>query len=507
LATAEGAAAPPLPPWRRLRSPSLAARLALVTAAVLAVALGMVSAVRTVALRQRLYASTALQMGVDYSTLAKGLRLSPLGVALNGQGYASFLASPTVGALVVDATGSVQGEAPPTSPQYASLFPPVLPRREYLSALAEGRDVSLVAGRGAQRQLVVLAPYLNPFTGTPVAVFELATPVAPLEGTLRQQLEFDLLAGLLALVGAAAAIYVLLGRFLAPLADMARASDQIAAGRLDVALPQPRGDDEVARLSRAFSHMVQRIDVALERERAEQRRVRAFLADASHSLRTPLTVLNGRLDLLLRGESREGEELEAALRALRVEGERMARIVRGLLLLARLDEDAPRDVGSVDLARVLEALRPRLESLAGERRLVLAAPEGLTAWATVEALETIITNLVENAVRHTPEDGQVEVRAEHVGGRVRLRVLDTGTGIAPGDLPRIFDRFYRGARTGQRRDGGAGLGLSIVQRWAQALGGEVEAANRGERPGAVFTVWLPTGPPPASDPRLSRPPG
>lgn len=479
---------------RLVALPSLATRLSLVTAAVLAVALGAVSAVRTIALRNELIASTAYQMAVDYNTVASGL--DPQAIDTPGAGLARALASAAVGAAVINAVGQVVDSQAPISRQYANLSPPILPTAQYLNVLQNPRDVRLLAGSGPSQQLVVLEPAVAGF-GQVVGLFELATPLAPIDLTVRQQLEFDLLAGLLALLGASTAIYFLLGRFLAPLQGMARASDQIARGDLAVDLPPPHGDDEVSRLSVAFDHMVRRIDAALEGERAEQRRMRAFLADASHSLRTPLTVLNGRLDLLLRGESRAGDELEASLRGLRVEGERMARIVRGLLLLARLEEDDSRQGQAVDVTAVLEGLRPRLQSLTGDRTLVVDSVPGLRAWATVDAIETITTNLVENAARHTADDASIEVRADVVESMVRLRVLDSGGGIAADDLPHLFDRFYRGAATGGRRDGGAGLGLSIVQRWAEALGGRAEAANRVDRRGAVFTVWLPReGPPP-----------
>lgn len=493
-------------PARRRLSLSLAGRLSLVTAGVVAVALGLVSTVRTLALRQQLYRSTALQMALDYNTFLRNdlHQPGPLEFSLHGAAFVQQLASPSVGALVAAPTGEVLYSAPNTG--QGQLSPPALAASDYVQAFGATPVLYRVAGPPGARQLVVLEPLVAP-PATPVAVFELATPVKPLAAMLRQQLEFDVLAGLLALAAASGIIYLLLGRFLEPLQAMARASGQIARGESHVELPEPRGDDEVSRLSAAFSHMVDRIDSALEGERAEQRRVRAFLADASHSLRTPLTVLNGRLDLLLHGESREPELLEGALRDLRVEGERMARIVRGLLLLARLDEGGERPPGEVAVGEVLSALTPRLEALAGDRQMIVLAPQGLKAWATVEAVETVVTNLVENAVRYTPEDGTIEVRADLAQGRVRLRVLDTGVGIAPGDLARIFDRFFRGAYSGQRRDGGAGLGLSIVQRWTEALGGTVEAANRTDGRGAMFTIWLPAPPSlPASAMESAPPP-
>jgi two-component system, OmpR family, sensor kinase len=483
--------------WQGLLVPrSLAARLSLVTAAVVAVALGAVSTVRTIALKNRLIQSTATQLAVDYESQPFDYHY----FNTPGADLARTLASSTVGAAQVNSSGDVVDSQGPTSTQYANVQPPVLSAAQYVAWMHElassprGTDLYLVANSPSGPQLLVIEPAGGGDVGL-LGLFELATPLAPINATVGQQLEFDILAGLLALAAASAAIYLLLGRFLAPLQDMARASAQIARGDLAVDLPPASGDDDVSRLSAAFAHMVQRIDAALEGEREEQRRMRAFLADASHSLRTPLTVLNGRLDLLLHGESREGDQLESSLRALRVEGERMARIVRGLLLLARLEEEDSRPVEASDVGAVLEGLRPRLESLAGDRHLALATAPALRAWATVDALETITTNLVENAARHTPDTGSIEVYADENEGMARIRVVDSGSGIAPGDLPHLFDRFYRGAHTGQRRDGGAGLGLSIVQRWTEALGGRVEAANRAGRSGAVFTIWLPKGAP------------
>jgi len=474
---------------------SLAGRLALVTAAVLAVALGFVSTVRTVALRDRLLSSTALELETDYETLLSGEFQHGPGLELlytQPTKLLDFLVSPSVGALVATPAGQVAYSLP--SKAQPGLAPPVLPAKSYMTAFGPTPPLYTVAGSIGHRQLVVLEALTSQNGQEAVAVFELATPLRPIDATLRQQLEFDVLAGLLALLAASLAIYGLLGRFLLPLQQMAVASAKIASDDRDVELPEATGDDEVSRLAQAFNRMAKRVDEAIERERAEQRRVRSFVADASHTLRTPLTVLNGRLDLLLRGHSREGPELEEALRDLRVEGERMARIVRGLLLLARIDEGGERPPQPVDVGAVLGELRPRLEAVVGDRTLVLAAAPDLIATATVEALETIVTNLVENASHHAPADGTIEVRVDQAQGQVRLRVLDDGPGIPAGDIPRLFDRFFRGSEGRARRAGGAGLGLSIVARWAEVLGGRAEAGNR-ETGGAVFTVWLPPAAP------------
>lgn len=493
------------------RLPSLTLRLVWVTAGILAVILGVLGVLRETRLRAVLYRETAAGLGVNYHTLLSGLSVQytyPIGLALHASALAQFMASPTVGDIVIDQDGVPLASAPIGD---TGEPPPLFPTSVYLAALRGQGPPYFVSGHGSRRVLVVLERIVSPVGVS--GIVELSTPTTPIDAALRQETWFDVLAGLLALMGVTVALYLLLRTYLAPLKDMANVSERVAQGDFQVELPEG-SVEEVALLTSAFALMVRRVEAALARERAEQERMRTFVADASHSLRTPLTVLNGRLDLLLRGEGRDEASLEAALRDLRFEGERMARIVQGLLVLARLDMAqsgvAAESYPPLSVAQALEALRPRLEALAQDRTLEITAPPASVAVrAPVEALETIVTNLVENACRHTPEDGTVQVRAEAVDGSVRIVVRDTGTGIAEGDLPHIFERFYRGRPTAAsgRRDGGAGLGLAIVQRWVDTLGGHVEAANRTDRRGAMFTVELPASQPaPGMEKRTSGQP-
>ena len=475
--------------------PSLTLRLVWVTAAVMAVILGVVGVVREERLRAILYRETAVGLAVNYHTLLSGLPGNftvPVGLAANASGLARFLASLTVGAVVANEDGVPLASAPIGD---TGERPPILSTRVYLKGMRGLGPPYFVAGQGRRKLLVILEPIVSPVGVS--GVVELATPAEPVDQALHQETWFDLLAGLLALAGVTVALWLLLDRYLAPLKDMAAVSERVAGGDFEVELPEG-SVREVGFLTTAFGTMVRRVEAALGRERAEQERVRSFVADASHSLRTPLTVLNGRLDLLLRGEGRDEPSLEASLRDLRAEGERMARIVQGLLVLARLDMAQAGSLAEayppLPVAATLDALRPRLDALAQDRTLTLTLPPGQVAVrAPAEALDTIISNLVENACRYTPEEGAIQVAAEVADDFVRITVRDTGTGIGEGDLPHLFERFYRGRRmvAPGRRDGGAGLGLAIVQRWAVSLGGRVEAANRTDRQGAVFTVYLP----------------
>lgn len=475
--------------------PSLTLRLVWVTAAIMAVILGVLGVVREERLRSVLYRETASGLEVNYHTLLSGLGpryTLPVNLAVQASGIAQGLSSLTVGVVVVDQDGQALASAPIGE---TGASPPIFPTSVYDGAMTARIPPYFVVGSHGKRVIVVLEPIESPVGVSGIA--ELATPAAPIDQALREETWFDVLAGFLALAGVTVALYVLLRRYLAPLKDMAQVSERVASGDFQVELPEG-SVEEVALLTTSFATMVRRVEGALGRERAEQERMRSFVADASHSLRTPLTVLNGRLDLLLRGEGRDQASLETSLRDLRAEGERMARIVQGLLVLARLDMAQSGQVAEVypvlPVAATLEALRPRLESLVQDRSLtVKVPPPNVGIRAPGEALDTIVTNLVENACRHTADDGEILVKADALDGRLRITVRDTGTGIGEGDLPHLFERFYRGRRTAAmgRRDGGAGLGLAIVQRWAVALGGRAEAGNRTDRRGAIFTVELP----------------
>ena len=219
---------------------------------------------------------------------------------------------------------------------------------------------------------------------------------------------------------------------------------------------------------------------------------RDFVANVSHELRTPLTAIKGYAEALL-DDAEDAEAREKFLDIIHRHASRMERLVKDLLRLARLDagqeavELVPCDVGGL-----LQGIANDFEAMAAQKQQTIAvdvAPEAASLVTDAAKLHDIARNLIENAVNYTPDGGAIEVKAERINGLFQLTVADTGHGIAPDDLPRVFERFYRvdKSRTGP---GGTGLGLSIVKHLAQVLGGEVTASNqRGG--GALFTVTLP----------------
>jgi signal transduction histidine kinase len=236
-------------------------------------------------------------------------------------------------------------------------------------------------------------------------------------------------------------------------------------------LPLPDSRDEVRQLGETLNSMLERLDLALERERS-------FVADASHELRTPLTLMKTELELALRSP-RSAEELERSLRSAAVETDRLVRLSEDLLVLARADQ------GRLTVRREPVRAGELLATVAGRfgDEVRVAPSDSIVFNGDPGRLEQALGNLVDNALRHG--GGSVELSAAECNGSVELHVCDEGPGFPPEFLPRAFERFSRPdeARSGS----GAGLGLALAQAIAVAHGGSVGAANRGNR-GA--DVWL-----------------
>jgi len=284
----------------------------------------------------------------------------------------------------------------------------------------------------------------------------------------------------------------LAGRALAPIDRITRTARAIEAGNLAGRLGLAPRDDEVGRLAATFDGMLDRLERAfIQQERAAGQQ-RQFAADASHELRTPLTIIKGDLDVLLRRQ-RSAEEYEEVVRDVDEEVTRLGGLVEDLLTLARADS------GQAELARefvYLDALVD--EAAAGVRRLAEAkgvavetrlAPDIAVVGDPVR-LRQLVVNLLGNAVKYTPAGGRVRVTLGAVAAQARLDVADSGIGIAPEDLPHVFDRFFRADKARARAEGGTGLGLAIARWSAETHGGRIDVRSRpGE--GSVFTVWLP----------------
>jgi heavy metal sensor kinase len=278
----------------------------------------------------------------------------------------------------------------------------------------------------------------------------------------------------------------LAGRALAPVAQITRRAREIEASRLDQRLPHPGTEDEIGRLVNTLNHMIARLEDSFHA-------MRRFTADASHELRNPLATMRNTLDVVL-AQPRTVAQQREALESLGEDVDRLRRIVEDLLLLARADNGRlALQREPVDLACLVQALVETCQGQARERGVALEADASVRARVLGDErwLYQLIGNLLDNALKFTPGGGRIQASVQLAGGAARLTVRDTGPGIPPDSLERIFERFYQADRSRCREQKpGSGLGLAIAAWIVQAHGGRIAAANHPAG-GAVFTVDLP----------------
>ncbi len=297
-----------------------------------------------------------------------------------------------------------------------------------------------------------------------------------------------------ALVAALAGIAWFLRRsILDPLTATSEAAGRVAAGELDIRLPGSRVR-EVAELNRAFEGMSAALRRSLrQQERMEQDR-RMLISALVHDLRTPLFSLRGSLEGLATGIADTPEKRSRYIAIAQEKADALERLITDLFAYTRLEmlDEEPKP-SPVDLAaflpRLIEGTRPRAETKG--IRLALDHGPARTIQADEHLLTRAIENLLDNALRHTPEGGEVRVGWRIERDRVEIEVADSGPGIPEADLPRIFDPLYRGEGSRNRSTGGAGLGLAIAKRILIAHGGDLTARNAEGDGGAVFTATLP----------------
>jgi two-component system, OmpR family, sensor kinase len=346
---------------------------------------------------------------------------------------------------------------------------------------------------------VATAPVLTSSIGAEPRFVQYARDHGELDATI-ERLWLFLAAGVIAGTGlAAVAGFLVAGRAMRPISDLTASAREIAATRdPSRRIPQPDTDDEVAELARTLDEMVQSLDAARAEREAMMQAQRDFVADASHELRTPLTSVLANLELLdgslaaRAAESGSEEEAETVRSALR-SSKRMSRLVSDLLLLARADAGRTAPRRDTDLATLARAAVEEVRPIAGEREINLAAPDAVAVLGNPDELHRMISNLLDNAVRHTPERSRIEVRVERRGDRTRLVVSDDGPGLPAELVDQVFERFVRGSGPADRAsDGGTGLGLAIVRAVATSHGGAVRAGRSGSG-GARFEITLPAG--------------
>jgi signal transduction histidine kinase len=319
-----------------------------------------------------------------------------------------------------------------------------------------------------------------------LSVLRVAAPVSATASVINQRF-LALAGGVLGLTGlAVVAALWLAASFTRPLEGLQASALKLAAGDLSQRVPVSR-QDELGQLGQTFNHMAERVEAMLLEQKA-------FASNASHELRTPLTTIRLRSEAL-----RDGELDEATARQYVAEIDdevaRLGRLVNDLIQLSRFDSGRA-ELGDeeIDPVRLGRSLCQQLQQTAAAKQitLVLDAPESLPAiQANQSHVRIVLQNLLENAIKYTPEGGQVRWRLVLDQGFLRSEVQDSGIGLAAEDISHLFERFYRADKAHTRATGGAGLGLPLARSIVEFYNGRIHIHSSGIGQGTTATVWWP----------------
>jgi two-component system, OmpR family, sensor kinase len=281
---------------------------------------------------------------------------------------------------------------------------------------------------------------------------------------------------------AASLIWYLSRRLTKPVLALSRAADQVAAGNYDAELPQSQFGDEVGQLTDRFREMTQKLNEA-------QRRERNFLMVVSHELRTPVTAIRGHVDALREGLAEDAEARDASLAVIRAETDRLARLVRDVLDLARMEaHQFTLEEEEVELRRLVEQAYQSFTEEARRRGIDYECSFGADPVISTDGdrVLQVVSNLLDNAFAWTPDGGRVALELAAENGKIAVSVSDSGPGIGPAERERIFRPFW------SRAGDGTGLGLPIARELAHALGGELALESEVGK-GSRFELRLPVG--------------
>lgn len=396
--------------------------------------------------------------------------------------------------------GTVGGAMPPPPPVAGSgsvtvartSAPIIPPDPTRVRATAEtGSEQTYVTSTpdSGGRQLVMLLPLRRAPDNTVIGVLQVATTLQPADELL-SRLRLLLFVGL----GGALGVSVLLGvpltrAALRPLDRLVETTERIATDDLSARSELPHGNDEIGRLAASFDQMLERIEAGIQNQRR-------FVADAAHELRTPLTAIGGLIELLLLGADNEDRATRRrTLVTVDRDLTRLTRLVNDLLALSRHDLAVPHRREQVDLVALVTDLHATTAELAPDRDVRIEFPGGsIEVIGDGDHLRQVLLNLAENARRYTREGERITFRLRRGRRVAEIAVIDSGAGIPPEDLPRVFERFYRGDQARSRHSGGSGLGLSIARAIARAHGGTLTVESAPVA-GATFLLRLPLAQP------------
>jgi signal transduction histidine kinase len=387
-------------------------------------------------------------------------------------------AAPGIYVELLDLNGQVRAVSPNLSDSRLPI------RLDLLSAARSGHTmIDTVKLDAAEELRLLVAPLgVNTASGCMLLVAE---SLKPLQRTLAQARALLLVCGAVTLALAVGGAALMTAQSLAPMARLTRTAANVAeTGHYHERVPIPRYQDEVGQLAITLNKLIATVEQTL----AQQRR---FVADTSHELRSPLTVVLANLNLLCRDLG--ADERALSLQEATAEAQRMRRLVNDLLLLAQADTAQAMAHTHVQLHQLVEESVSTAVRQAPKHCFQLRVEAPVVMMGDQERLTQLLRNLLENATHHTPPGTDIEVRLRRSDAVAQIVVSDTGMGIAAEHLPHIWNRFYRVDKARSRASGSTGLGLAIVQYVTEAHGGSVKVVSQVGK-GTTFTITLPVVP-------------
>jgi len=367
-------------------------------------------------------------------------------------------------------------------------------RPEVVQAIAMRRGTDIRLSDTTKQRMCYLALPLVAADGRLAAIVRLAMPLTALEARVRDLEETLGIAFGVAFAVAMAVSVLLAGGLTRPLSDMAAVARQLANGSLGQRI-RTTSRDEVGVLANTLNQMADQLDRDITALRRLEKVRKDFVANVSHELRTPLTSIKGYVEALLDGAKDNPAEAEQFLRIILKQSDRLNLILEDLLQLSQIESGQVRFRREpVPLSTIAERTLAALKPLAEKKghTVTVAIPAGLPlVTGDEERLVQVLTNLLDNAVKYTPEHGTIQIAARAMDEAwLELSVADTGIGIPDADRPRVFERFYRVDKARSRELGGTGLGLAIVKHIVEGHGGQVWVEGN-EPVGSKFVVKLP----------------
>lgn len=359
-----------------------------------------------------------------------------------------------------------------------------IPRKDFIAVL-QGKKRFDTVSSGSQSGNITFRIFTTPvFENEKVAyIVQVASPLTAMQNALN-----NLRIALFILFPITVFATGIMGAFLAkvtlhPVDSMIKTIHKITAANMKLRIPVPETRDEIQKLAGTFNEMLERLEYAFTSQRQ-------LFEDLSHELKTPLTILKGEFEVALK-KARSADEYANIIRSALEEINKIVRIVENLLLLARFDsKEVYLNRKGLEVNILIRGILNNIKPLAELKniKLVFSPNDDMSVYGDENQLKTLFINIIDNAVKYTPEKGKIQVSSRREGKFATIEVEDTGIGIKKEDLEHIFDRFYRVDKS--RNSLGFGLGLSITKEIAEAHNGSIEVRSRPDI-GTVFTIKLP----------------